>query len=471
MDKSTILVVEDEALIAASLVHTLTSLGYTVQEPVSTGKDAISSVTSDPPDLVLMDIELIGPMNGIETAEKIRAIVNIPVVYLTAYADDQRLAQAELTQPYGYLVKPVQNRELNATIRMALYKNRIDRQLRESEERYRSVVTQAGEAIVIVDCNTKKILEVNPAFQRLFGYLDEDLKTLTLYDLMAHEPQDINGKLRKIATERQFSLGEQRCRCKDHSELHVEMSAGIIERSGKNALVCVIAHDVTERKRAEEALFLANKKLNLLGSITRHDILNKMTVLLGYLEQVKRRLTEPLLLGHLEKSMQAARDIRNIIDFTRTYQDLGVKAAGWQKVSPLLLYTHTPEIHVIAPDMQELEIFADPMLGKVFENLFDNAVRHGERVNKIEVLYKIFSEDLTLIWEDNGTGIPAQEKEQIFLQGFGKHTGLGLFLVREILDITGITIQETGEIGKGARFELTVPKGAWRMAGDENTRV
>jgi len=84
MDKPRILVVEDEALIAASLVHTLTSLGYSVQEPVSTGKDAISSVTSDPPDLMLMDIELIGSMNGIETAEKIRSIINIPVVYLTA---------------------------------------------------------------------------------------------------------------------------------------------------------------------------------------------------------------------------------------------------------------------------------------------------------------------------------------------------------------------------------------------------
>lgn len=213
------------------------------------------------------------------------------------------------------------------------------------------------------------------------------------------------------------------------------------------------------------------KKLNLLGSITRHDILNKMTVLLGYLEQVKRRLTDPLLLGYLEKSIQAARDIRNIIDFTRMYQDLGVKAAGWQKVAPPLLCTRTPDIQVIVTDMPELEIFADPMLGKVFEKLFDNAVRHGERVNKIEISYTKTLEGITLIWEDNGTGIPALEKEQIFLRGFGKHTGLGLFLVREILEITGITIKETGEKGKGARFEMTVPKGAWRMAGDESTRV
>jgi len=148
---------------------------------------------------------------------------------------------------------------------MALYKHQLDRQLRESEGRYRSVITQAGEAIVIVDCDTKKILKVNPSFRRLFWYLDEDIQSLSFYDLMALEPQDVESKLRKIITERQLTLGEQTCRCKDRSELHVEMSAGVIERGGKDTLVCVIAHDVTERKRVEEALFLANKKTQPAG--------------------------------------------------------------------------------------------------------------------------------------------------------------------------------------------------------------
>jgi len=465
MDKSRILVVEDEALIAASLARTLSSLGYTVPEPVSTGEGAISVVTFNPPDLVLMDIELIGPLNGIETAEKIHAIAPVPVVYLTAFTDDQRLKQARLTQPYGYLVKPVQTRELHATIQMALYKHGLDRKLRESEDRYRSVVTQAGEAIAIFDCETKQLLEVNPAFKRLFGYTDEEIPALTLYDIMAHKPEDFNGNFRKIIAERQYFFGEKQCRCKDRSEFFVEMSAGMVERDGKPALVCVIAHDVTERKRAEQALVLANKKLNLLGSITRHDVLNKMTVLLGFMEHVKRKLEDSTLLSYLEKAMQAARDIRAIIEFTRTYQNLGLDAAVWQKIDPLLFHICTPEVQMVATNLENLEIFADPMLGKVFDNLSDNAVRHGERVNTIEVSFKKTTEGLTLIWEDNGVGIPANEKEQIFLRGFGKHTGLGLFLVREILDITGISIKETGEKGKGARFEMAVPRGMWRITG------
>ena len=127
MNKHTILVVEDEALIAATLVLTLSSLGYYVPEPVSTGEDAIRAVKAWQPDLVLMDIQLIGEMNGIEAAEKIRAIADIPVVYLTAYTDDLRLKQAKLTDPYGYLVKPVHSHELHATIEMALYKHALDK--------------------------------------------------------------------------------------------------------------------------------------------------------------------------------------------------------------------------------------------------------------------------------------------------------------------------------------------------------
>ena len=130
MEKCSILVVEDEALLAANLVHTLSSLGYTVHKPVATGEDAIRAVKAQKPDLVLMDIELIGEMDGIVAAEKIRAIADIPIVYLTAYSDDLRLKQARLTEPYGYIVKPAHSRELHATIEMALYKHGLDRKLK-----------------------------------------------------------------------------------------------------------------------------------------------------------------------------------------------------------------------------------------------------------------------------------------------------------------------------------------------------
>jgi signal transduction histidine kinase len=113
--------------------------------------------------------------------------------------------------------------------------------------------------------------------------------------------------------------------------------------------------------------------------------------------------------------------------------------------------------------MPAVEIFADPLLGKVFFNLVDNAARHGGSVSTVRVSAEEKADGYAIIFEDNGSGIADEDKEQIFERGFGKNTGMGLFLVREILAITGITIRETGKAGTGARFEIAVPRGAYRF--------
>ncbi len=107
------------------------------------------------------------------------------------------------------------------------------------------------------------------------------------------------------------------------------------------------------------------------------------------------------------------------------------------------------------------------MLEKVFSNLMDNTVRHGEHSTLVHTYYRTFAKDITIIWEDDGIGIPDDEKKMIFLRGFGKNTGVGLFLCKESLSITGIEIKETGTYGEGARFEITVPCGMWRTIGPD----
>ena len=111
------------------------------------------------------------------------------------------------------------------------------------------------------------------------------------------------------------------------------------------------------------------------------------------------------------------------------------------------------------------EVFADPLIVKVFYNLMDNAVRYGGKITTIRFSVEDAGDEHLIVCEDDGDGVVAEEKEKIFERGFGKNTGLGLALSREILAITGITIKETGEPGKGARFEMTVPKSAWRLVG------
>jgi PAS domain S-box-containing protein len=457
MPAEKILIVEDDALISANLELVLTGLGYVVLPTVSNGEEAVQAALSGKPDVILMDIQLAGWMNGIEAAEKIHVTSDIPVIYTTAYADDERLSHAELTGPYGYLVKPIQNRELNATIRMALYKYSLDCLLKESEARYRALFEQATEAIVLFDARTKKMLDVNPAFLLLFGYKSNEVKGLSFADIVADGPHYADTCCEKILAGKGCVFGEQRFRTKNRDILYVEVNASVIQVGGKETVFSIIVHDITERKRAEDALFTSNKKLNLLGSITRHDILNNLTVLLGYLSLTRMHNTDPNLEDYVHRSYEAASQIQKHIEFTRTYQNLGEKVPAWQNIGKIISGLPVSGLH-IREKLNGLEIYADPLLGKVFYNLYDNSLRHGKHVTEIQVHYALIPDGLFLIWEDNGTGVPEDMKEQIFERGVGENTGMGLFLAREILGITDISISEAGEEGMGARFEMRVPK-------------
>jgi PAS domain S-box-containing protein len=229
-----------------------------------------------------------------------------------------------------------------------------------------------------------------------------------------------------------------------------------------------IFRDITDRKAGETALRQANAKLQLLSGITRHDILNALTALLAYQQMAIETSDDPIVLGYLEKQHGITRQIQTLIEFTRFYQKIGVTAPVWQDVYGILARIvqqfDTRGIRVTY-DLQGVELYADPLLERAFSNLIENAVRHGGRATRIQFGYDESPSGLTVTCEDDGEGISPDEKEEIFTQGFGKHSGLGLFLVREILSITGLSIRETGEFGRGARFEISVPPGNYRILG------
>jgi signal transduction histidine kinase len=225
-------------------------------------------------------------------------------------------------------------------------------------------------------------------------------------------------------------------------------------------------HDITEQRHAEEALAAANNKLVLLSNITRHDILNQMTGLYLHLELLDREnhtADDSTYISTMRKSLDV---IREQLEFTRDYQDLGLKKPEWQDAGAAFTRaagSFSGKNSVFSCETQHVEILADSMLGQVFYNLIDNSLRHGERVSEIRLSVKKADPDLFLIYEDNGTGVLPEEKEKIFLKGFGKHTGLGMFLIKEILSITGISIRETGTWQQGAKFEIRVPSGKFRF--------
>ncbi len=266
--------------------------------------------------------------------------------------------------------------------------------------------------------------------------------------------------------------GEFRVRRKDGSLFDAYVSDTLIKDAQGNRIGMVgISNDVTMRKRAEVALQVVNKKLNLLSSITRHDIKNQLMVLDGNLTLMAKRHLAPASKELLRKSESAVDRISAMIDFTKEYENVGVQAPIWQNVRSLI--EEEAKNVVLGPiklgnDVPiGIEVYADPLTAKMFHNLIDNAMRHGVKVTSLHFFMEEIDGDRAIICEDDGIGISSDMKKELFTQGSGKSHGFGLFLSSEILSITGISIEENGEPGKGAKFVIKVPAEGLRTTNEK----
>jgi signal transduction histidine kinase len=223
-----------------------------------------------------------------------------------------------------------------------------------------------------------------------------------------------------------------------------------------------------EKENAElkaKIAFLENK-LQLVGSITRHDVLNQMTAIVGYNELLGMMIEDAKLKSFLEKERQALDKIRRQFQFAKDYQNIAVEPPRWQNIKNLVArVSENFDLKgvKITAETGSASILVDPQFEKVFHHLFENALRHGVTATEIRITLRENGTGCVLTVENNGAGIPAAEKEKIFERGYGKGTGWGLFLVREILAVSGMTITETGDPAGGPRFEIALPPGTFRM--------
>ncbi|HVP97117.1 PAS domain S-box protein [Methanoregula sp.] len=333
------------------------------------------------------------------------------------------------------------------------------RELHESEEKYRNVFEAKNDPLILADMETRAILDMNQAAAELYGYSREEMLRMVLLDLSS-EPE----KTKEALERRVPRVALRYHRKKDGTVFPADIALAYFTLKGRSALILSI-RDLTGVQQIGDALRIANVKLNLLIGVTRHDVLNSLTVLLAYNGFLRERENDETTRELLEKEQKALLAIRGQIEFTRAYDDLGIKSPLWQHVGNTAARAFAQFINTISFTCEtgDLEIYADPMLEKVFYNLFDNAFRYGEGVTKIRLYGAMDGTDLLLSFEDNGIGVMDNEKARIFSRGIGKNTGLGLFLTREILAITRIGITETGEYRKGARFTMRVPRGAYRL--------
>jgi PAS domain S-box-containing protein len=338
--------------------------------------------------------------------------------------------------------------------------------LRGENDHYQQILEKTREGILVV--REGVIVYSNPVLRNIFGKCAPgEMEGHRLTDFVHAMDRDLisaflDGPARAEKPDRVFTF---RIPALGGIVRYLECRSTSIEWDRQPAMLGFIT-DITEQREAKAALDLANRKIGLLNDLTRHDIANRLTVLRGRVKRARVTTEDPRIIRELDEAESAGRDIFQYLEMARMYQDMGMIFPQWLSLRSLLdsdrILRDIMDLKIIL-DSPNMEIYADPLCPRVFENLIDNSRRHGNSVSEIRVTAKETDHGLVIILEDNGGGIPPEDKESIFEQGVGKHTGLGLFLSREILSITGITIRETGTFGAGARFEITVPREAYRI--------
>jgi PAS domain S-box-containing protein len=342
--------------------------------------------------------------------------------------------------------------------------------LRESEERFRQIFDKASDAIFVTEVTAAgmpgRFLDANAVMCSRLGYTREEFRKMSA--ISVHPRQDattIHPRMMEL-----FARGETTFESghitKEGGVIPVELTAHLIRIKERSAIIWV-ARDITQRKQEEKALRLANQKLQLMNIVAWHDIQNKVTGLRGYVELSKDLITDPRAQEFVTREEEVLRTIYEHIQYTKEYQEIGKEPLQWVDVPAIIRQSlagiEKKEIAVLT-DINNLEIYCDPIIRKVFSHLVENSIVHGKTTTKIRISSEEVKDHLVIVYEDNGVGIPAKNKESIFVRDVGKGSGFSLFFIHDILELSGMDIRETGEPGKGARFEITVPKGSYRFS-------
>jgi PAS domain S-box-containing protein len=333
------------------------------------------------------------------------------------------------------------------------------------DEKYHHLFQTAEHGLLILDPDSKKILDANSWINELTGYSREYLIGKKIED--AGFFKDSTGAdqfFNELKKSDHVRYGDILLVTKYGTPIDVEFFSKVTSFDDRRIIQCSV-YDISKRKRSETAQKIARKNLDMFSSRIRHDILNQLMIVSGSLELASYSIQDPDLQKHLNRAQTATKTIQKQILFTREFEDLGAEVPTWQIVPTAIHHAFLDiETDSITLNVQQddFEVFADPLFEKVFYLLFDFAHRFGEKVTRIDISYAITPEELIIIVSDNGIGIVPETKDQLFAWRPGNDKSAGLHLAQKILSGTGLSIRETGEFRKGARFEIIVPKEAFR---------
>ncbi|WP_161946296.1 hybrid sensor histidine kinase/response regulator [Desulfonatronum thiosulfatophilum] len=485
--KKRVLIVEDDALLAMGVEDMVTRFGYHALSPVATGAEAVATAQAMRPDLVLMDINLADQMTGINAAERIQTFADIPIIYLSGHSGDPMLEQAKLTRPYGYLVKPVTEVELKACLEMALYRHSMDKKLHQSEERYRSIVENINDALIIHDFENK-ILDTNENACLMLGYGRKELVGSNLELFL--RPDNVSHYHEQMAALRDSSgiVFETECAHRDGTVLALEVSAKIVSDELGGFVQC-FGRDISERRKHQEEIKQKNRELQEIiaakdkfFSIISHDLKSPLSGFMILTRMLSEEFSTLPLKDLREMARQLAHSTENIVSLLENLLEWSLHQQGVMAYEPVslpltdLVQRNIDLFQTLARDKKitlasnvptRLKIQADKlMLDTIIRNLLSNAIKFSMSGGKGNISAVCKNGQVTLAVQDNGMGICSEAVKELFVMNQKSSrlgtdgelgTGLGLLLCKEFAQQHGGKIWVESALGIGSTFFVSLP--------------
>ncbi len=503
MSNSQILVVEDESIVAMEIEDRLKGLGYGVAGIAFSGEEAIRKAAETLPNLVLMDIRLKGDIDGIEAAQQIRNCFDIPVVYLTAYSDKDTLQRAKVTEPFGYMLKPFEERELHTTIEMALYKHEMERKLKESEQWLATTLKSIGDAVIATDIEGS-VTFMNPIAEALTGWDQETSigkDSAEIFNIIDGETHNsIENPVTKVLREDVSAnpVSNAVLITKDGTEKNIDANATSIKGEKGDIVGAVLTfRDISERVHAEEKLHQKEEQLRqamkmeaigrLAGGIA-HDFNNLLTAIIGYsdilLMQVDYDNRIHQNIEEIKKAGESAASLtRQLLAFSRRQVlrpkvlNLNEVVANMERMLQLIIGENTDLATALDPGLGQVKADSG-QIEQIILNLVVNsrdAMPEGGKLT-VETANADLEENyvhnhvfvqpgpyVMLSVSDNGCGMDEETQSHIFEPFFttkekGQGTGLGLSTAYGIVKQSNGYIFVYSEPGQGTTFKIYLPR-------------
>lgn len=488
MNKARILVVEDEIIIAMEIADRLKEMGYEIVRIVPDSEMALKTAIEQKPDLILMDIMLPGNVDGIETTAQIHAKIDIPVIYLTANADSSTLERAKSSDAFGYLIKPFEEKELNSTIEMALYKHRMEIKLKESEARFKGLVENSSIGIFRID-SEGKILHANPTFVNLLGYKNfNEIKNNKFENYIIGGAEKYSEILDEINEKKQIARCQFEIKIKDKENIFVSLNGKSFDQGIDDTYFDGTIEDITIQLKYEDQLIKAKEiaeqadqiKSDFLAGMS-HEIRTPINTILNYSSLLSEELKknennnyDDIFTSIQLGSKRLIRTIDSILNMAQlqagSFNVFKTKINLVEEVFNNLLeeFNFLAEkkgidlnLNVVA---EHTNILGDQYsLKQLFISVIDNSLKYTEQGDININIYNDAEGTLSIAIEDTGKSLPEDllnnfiensveqvDKVSNLIEG----NGLCLSLIKKYCEINGAFLKVTNKKGGGTKYTV-----------------